>query len=147
MTEDDADRIDKVLNDPEYKVKGLGESVILKLLAVCHPDRYLCVYPYSGKQGKLRMLRALELREPSTEATRGRKHVESNNRLWERLEPFFPGDPWGMMCFLYWYIDGKEGDSGTPSRPDPLDAAATDLLIDRAVSSMTSWACSRTKGR
>ena len=102
---DDTDRIDKVLGDPDYKVSGLGESVILKLLAVCYPDRYLCVYPYSGKHGKLRMLQALDLREPSVEATRGRKHVESNDRLRERLELFLPGDPWGMMCFLYWYVD------------------------------------------
>ena len=135
--EDDADRIDKVLNDPEYKVKGLGESVILKLLAVCHPDRYICVYPYSGKQGKLRMLRSLKLREPSTEATRGRKHVESNNWLRERLEPFFPGDSWGMMCFLYWYVEWDGGvtaggrDEAGPG-PDPIGTAAEDLLIKRA---------------
>ena len=135
--EDDADRIDKVLNDPEYKVKGLGESVILKLLAVCHPDRYICVYPYSGKQGKLGMLRSLKLREPSTEVTRGRKHVESNNWLRERLEPFFPGDSWGMMCFLYWYVEwdggvtaGGRGEAGP--RPDPIGTAAEDLLIKRA---------------
>ena len=90
----DADRIDAVLNDADHKVKGLGESVILKLLAICHPDRYGCVYPYSGKHGKLRMLRAIDLAEPSAETTRGRKHVESNERLRKRLDPFFPGDPW-----------------------------------------------------
>ena len=123
---DDADRIGKVCGDPDYKVNGLGESVILKLLAVCYPDRYLCIYPYSGKRGKLRMLRALDLREPSVEATRGRKHIESNDRLWERLEPFFPGDPWGMMCFLYWYVDRKPPVGGG----DPLDVAARDLLVE-----------------
>ena len=135
--EDDGDRIDRALTDPKYKVKGLGESVILKLLAVCHPDRYICVFPYSGKQGKLRMLRALDLREPSTEVTRGHKHVESNNWLRERLEPFFPDDPWGMMRFLYWYLEwyggvttGGKGEAGPI--PDPIDAAAEDLLIERA---------------
>ena len=50
---DDADRIDRVLDDPDYKVRGLGETVIFKLLAICYPDRYLCVYPYSGESGKL----------------------------------------------------------------------------------------------
>ena len=126
-TEADADRIDKALGDADYKVRGLAESGILKLLAVCHPDRYLCVYPYSGKQGKLRMLRALDLPEPPVEATSGRKHVESNDRLWERLEPFFPGDPWGMMRFLYWYLDRSQ-DAGV----DPLRSAAEDLLVKRS---------------
>lgn len=129
--EGDADRIDKVLNDPEYRVKGLGESVILKLLAVCHPDRYICVYPYSGKRGKLRMLRALELREPATEVTRGRKHVESNDWLRERLEPFFLEDPWGMMCFLYWYLDYVDRRAAPVEVGDPLGLVARDLLIER----------------
>ena len=136
--DDDAERIDNVLKDPVYRVKGLAESVTLKLLAICHPDRYLCVYPYNGENGKLRMLKALDLPEPPAEATRGHKHVESNNRLGERIEPFFPGDPWGMMRFLYWYLewDGRVTTGGTREDepgPDPIDAAAVDLLmIDRA---------------
>ena len=135
--DDDAERIDNVLKDPVYKVKGLAESVTLKLLAICHPDRYLCVYPYNGENGKLRMLKALDLPEPPAEATRGHKHVESNNRLGERIEPFFPGDPWGMMRFLYWYLewDGRVTTGGTREDepgPDPIDAAAVDLLIDCA---------------
>ena len=133
---DDAERIDNVLKNSAYRVKGLGESVTLKLLAICHPDRYLCVYPYSGEQGKRRMLKALDLPEPPKDATRGHKHVESNDRLRERLEPFFPGDPWGMMCFLYWYLDWEgQGVSSDPEKdqsPDPIDAAAADLLIGRS---------------
>ena len=128
---DDADRIDSVLTDPDHKVKGLGETVVFKLLAICHPDRYLCVYPYSGESGKLRMLRALDLPEPVIGATRGQKHVESNNRLWERLAPHFPGDPWGMMCFLYWYIDYLDREETRIGEPDPIEAAATDLLVER----------------
>ena len=135
--DDDAERIDNVLKDLVYRVKGLGEAVTLKLLAICHPDRYLCVYPYSRENGKLRMLKALDLPEPPAEATRGHKHVESNNRLRERIEPFFPGDPWGMTCFLYWYLEWEGrvttgGTRGGEPRPDPIDAAAVDLLIDRA---------------
>ena len=76
------------------------------------------------------MLRALDLPEPAAGTSRGRKHVESNNLLWERLAPFFPGDPWGMMNFLYWYVDNL-GDGGTSDdEPDPLDEAATDLLVE-----------------
>ena len=134
--DDDAERIDTVLKDPAYRVRGLGESVTLKLLAICHPDRYLCVFPYSGENGKLRMLKALDLPEPPKEATRGHKHVESNDRLRERLEPFFPGDHWGMTCFLYWYVDwagpGTLGDTEKTEPPDPVAAAAADLLIGRS---------------
>ena len=125
---DDADRIDAVLDDSSYKVRGLGESVVLKLLAICHPDRYLCVYPYRGTRGKLRMLKVLGLEEPSREASIGRRHVEANDRLRERLELFFPDDPWGMMKFLYWYAD--QGNGSSP--PVDLGKAAEDLLVDRS---------------
>ncbi len=129
---DDADRIDAVLDDSSYKVRGLGESVVLKLLAICHPDRYLCVYPYRGTRGKLRMLRVLGLEEPSREASIGRRHVEANDRLRERLKPFFPDDPWGMMKFLYWYADRKDELSTPVGEPDdPIKEAAEDLLVDR----------------
>ena len=127
--DDDAERINNVLKNPVYRVRGLGEAVTLKLLAICHPDRYLCVYPYDGEQGKRRMLQALELPEPSADATRGHKHVESNVLLWERLEPFFPKDPWGKMRFLYWYLDYVDGPEEPPD--DPLDVVARDLLIKR----------------
>ena len=41
--------------------------------------------------------------------------------LRKRLEPFFPGDPWGMMCFLYWFLDWNGLETQTP---DPIEAAA-----------------------
>ena len=126
---DDADRIDAVLDDSSYKVRGLGESVVLKLLAICHPDRYLCVYPYRGIRGKLRMLQVLGLEEPSRGASIGRRHVEANDRLRARLEPLFPDDPWGMMKFLYWYADQKHKPQN--GGPDPIEVAAKDLLVDR----------------
>ena len=128
---DDADRIDAVLDAPD-KINGLGESVVMKLLAICHPDRYLCVYPYWGDSGKLRLLRALGLEEPSREASAGQRHVEANARLWERIEPFFPDDPWGMMQFLYWYADRRDQRDGVIVCPaNPLEEAAEDLLVDR----------------
>jgi len=127
--EDDAERINNVLKNPVYRVRGLGEAVTLKLLAICHPDRYLCVYPYDGEKGKRRLLQALDLPEPPPEATRGHKHVESNDRLRARLERFFPEDPWGMMSFLYWYLEHVDGPEGPDD--DPLDKVARDLLIDR----------------
>lgn len=126
---EDADRIDKVLADDAYLVRGLGESVILKLLSICHPDRYLPVFPYSGPKGKRRMLQLLELPEPTSES-RGQLQVQANDRLRERLDRFFPGDPWGMAQFLYRYAE-REDEPEVVADVDPLDELAEELLVDR----------------
>jgi 5-methylcytosine-specific restriction enzyme B len=126
---DDADRIDTVLTDSAYTVKGLGESVILKLLAICHPDRYLPVFPYSGPKGKRRMLQLLGLGEPTAE-TRGQLQVRANDLIRQRLDRFFPGDPWGMAQFLYRYAE-REDEPEVITEEDPLDALAEELLVDR----------------
>lgn len=127
---DDAERIDKVLSDPDLAVRGLGESVILKLLAICHPDRYLPVFPYSGPKGKRRMLQLLGLPEPTAD-TRGGMQVEANDALHQRLDRFFPGDPWGMAQFLYRYAE-REDEPEVPVDVDPLDELAEQLLVDRS---------------
>ena len=102
---EDADRIDEVLTlGSVYHVKGLGESVAMKLLAICHHGRYLPVFPYSGSMGKRAMLNLLSLPEPTAQ-TRGGRQVESNDVLRKRLDPSFPGDPWGAARFLYWYAE------------------------------------------
>lgn len=127
----DAQRIDRLLTDPEYKVAGLGESVIVKMLAICHPQRYLPVFPYSGPKGKRVALAALDLPEPT--GSRGELQVQSNDAIRARLDPFFPNDPWRMMMFVYWFIDGGKdgGDPGGQSEVDVLDELATELLVDR----------------
>ena len=63
-----ATRIDKVLTDEKLKVRGLGESVIMKLLAIAHPEQFITVYPFTGSKGKLRMLRELGLEDPDTDS-------------------------------------------------------------------------------
>ena len=132
---DDAERIDEVLDTGGSRyVKGLGESVIMKLLAVCHPDRYLPVFPFSGPKGKRRMLQELGLPEPTSQ-TRGAIQVEANNHLRERLHKFFPGDAWGMAQFLYRYTDGlsdpqPSGDIDLDI--DPIEELAAELLVDRS---------------
>jgi len=126
----DAVRIDRLLEDPEYKMSGLGESVILKMLAICHPDKYLPVYPYSGPKGKRVMLAALGMPEPS--GTRGEMQVASNEAIRARLEPFFPNDPWRMMVFLYWFIEGGADIDSEGDDIDVLDDIAEELLVDRS---------------
>ena len=37
-----------------------------------------------------------------------------------------------MMCFLYWYVDHLEGVETPDDEPDPLGAAAQDLLVERS---------------
>lgn len=127
---EDSDRIDAVLTDPTWKISGLGESVIMKLLAISHPERYLPVFPYGGDQGKQRLLRLLGLAEPAG-PSRGRIQVEANDRLRMRVEPLFPGDPWGMTRFLLWYAARAEQPI-TDTDIDPLEELAEELLLDRA---------------
>jgi 5-methylcytosine-specific restriction enzyme B len=130
---DDADRIDEVLADPKWKVSGLGESVIMKLLALTHPERYLAVYPYVGDHGKKRFLQLLGLEEPQS-PSRGRIQVDANDRIRKRLEPLFPSDPWGMSQFLYWYAarEEKQPFVEAEAETDPLEDLAEELLLDRA---------------
>ena len=124
----DETRIDRILNHEEYRISGLGESVIMKLLAITHPDKYLLAYPYSGPKGKRRMLQRLELEEP--DGSRGELQVASNQALRARLDRFFPGDPLGMTSFLYWYLERDEEPQIDPE--DVLAELAESLLVDRA---------------
>ena len=125
----DAERIDQLLEDDKLRISGLGESVIMKLLAVTHPERYLPVYPYSGPKGKRRMLQLLQLGQP-TGGSRGELQVRSNDLLRRRLDRHFPGDPWGMTQFLYWYRTIDEEGEREPEG-DPLAALADELLVER----------------
>ncbi len=121
----DAERIDRLLMDDQFRIKGLGESVIMKLLAITHPYKYLCIYPQGGDKGKRAMLALIGLDEPT--GSRGEVHVESNRILRDRLAPFFPDDPWGMSQFLYWYQWQSTLEEG---KTRPLDALAEKLLVD-----------------
>lgn len=124
-----ARRIDRVLEDPELRVKGFGESVMMKMLAITHPDQFITVYPYSGPKGKLRMLKLLDLPTPS-EQTRGGLQVASNDALRARLDRYFPGDSLGMGEFLYWYAE-RDDETIVEEETDPLDDLADELLVDR----------------
>lgn len=122
-------RIDRVLTDRAYSVKGLGESVIMKLLAVSHPDRFITVYPYQGPSGKLKMLRLLGLSEPEA-SSRGELQVRSNDALRERLERYFPEDPLGIGAFLYWLTERRDEPATDELPSDPLGDLADELLVD-----------------
>jgi len=123
-------RIDRLQPGQDRYVKGLGESVIMKLLAIAHPERFITVYPYNGTLGKRRMLRLLQLPEPTSES-RGDIQVQANDRLRERLDRFFPNDPKGIGLFLYWLAERDAEPEATELDVDLLDALSKDLHVER----------------
>lgn len=122
-------RIDRVLEDEGLHVKGLGESVIMKMLAISHPEQFITVYPYSGPKGKLRMLKLLGIAPPGA-SSRGELQVASNNALRTRLDRYFPGDALGVGAFLYWFAE-RDKEPEIEQLSDPLDDLAEELLVDR----------------
>lgn len=124
-----AKRIDRVLEDSALRVRGLGESVIMKLLAITHPEQFITVYPYGGPKGKLKMLKLLDLPTPNSDS-RGQSQVESNDSLRAYLDRYFPGDPLAAGVFLYWLAE-RDVEPVTEPDVDPLDELADELLVDR----------------
>jgi 5-methylcytosine-specific restriction protein B len=125
-------RINRVLDEADLGLRGFKDAVVMKLLAVCHPDRVLPVFPFTGDHGKARMLKELGLSVPPLSASAGQRQIESNDALRQLMEPLFPGDAWGQAQFLYWLLDTDT----MPETPevglvDPLVEAAQELLIDR----------------
>jgi 5-methylcytosine-specific restriction protein B len=106
---DEAQRIDDVLSDASWKVYGLGESLLVKALAIVYPERWLPVFPYAGSKGKKRLAQApvlgIEPFDDDALGTTGRRTAEANRRLRDVLEPVFPEDPWAQGQFLYWLRD------------------------------------------
>jgi 5-methylcytosine-specific restriction protein B len=124
-------RIRRLLDPVDLGVRGLGESVITKLLSIAEPERFIPVFVYTGPKGKGVMLTRLDLdTEETDDLPRAERAVRSNDVLRERLEPYFPGDPYGMKEFLYWLLDQPEEE--TPPETDDIGNLAEELLIDQS---------------
>ena len=136
---DDAveDRIDALLDPDRRGVSGLGESIVMKLLAITAPERFMPVFPFVGEMGKLRMLKLLNLPVPDASLSRGTRQVTANDALRKGLDPLFPGDPWGQAQFLYWLnargstTPGMNGESG--EGVDELAVLAERLLVPKSL--------------
>lgn len=113
------DRIDACLDPDRFGMRGLGESVLMKFLAIALPKEILPLYAMSGENGKLRLLEVLGEPLPSDSYSRGSRQVISNKAIRDRLEPLLPEDPWGQMQFAYWLRDNPRALPVT----DPLEAA------------------------
>lgn len=128
--EPEAPRIDRLLNQEDLGTRGLGESVMVKLLAIAHPDRFIPVFPYLGDMGKVRMMQLLEIEAPDPRThTRGELQVAANDLIRDRLDQFFPGDPWGLGQFLYWWSSQPPAEI---NEVDVLGELAGELLVERA---------------
>lgn len=128
-----AKRIDKALSDPAFRVRGLGESAMMKMLAITHPEQFITIYTYTGPKGKLKMLKLLNIPAPNSSSP-GENQVASNDALRSRLDRYFPGDALGVGVFLYWLAEKDKEDEEPEFEPagDPLDELAEELLVDRS---------------
>lgn|GEM_PF-5440869 len=112
-SENDVKRLHEVLEDPKMRVPGLSESLTTKALAVTRPRRWLPLYQYSGKMGKLTLMSSPELElDPPTDIEQRplAKRIElTNDLLKARLDPLIPDDSWGQMVFLYWLREQHGG--------------------------------------
>ncbi|MCB0987596.1 MAG: AAA family ATPase [Acidimicrobiales bacterium] len=121
------DRINQAL-DPKDGFKGLGESVLMKLLAVAHPDQFLPVFPFTGEMGKATLMQLIGLTPPPATATRGAKQVQANDSIRQALDPHLPGDPWAQARFLYW-LKGRPPGGAHPDALDPIPGLASELFL------------------
>jgi 5-methylcytosine-specific restriction protein B len=126
--EDDATRIDRVLTNEALSVRGLKESVVMKLLAIAHPDRFTLVFPMSGPKGKDAVLAYLGLPVPSSSQSVGARQVAASEALHRVAQDLFPDDPWGAMRFFYWLLEPADDDGETLSTR--LADTAASLYLD-----------------
>lgn len=117
-------RLTRALDREILNIKGLGESVLMKMLAVVHPDRFLPVFPLNGDMGKEAVLQRLGLAVPQAghPATR---QIQANDQIRELLEPLFPGDAWAQGQFAYWLTREEE----SPAIEQDLVAGLADRLF------------------
>jgi 5-methylcytosine-specific restriction protein B len=123
-----ATRIDQSLDPDVLGLKGLGESVVMKLLAVAHPERFIPMFPMAGDNGKLAILAALGEPLPDAGLSRGQRQVQANDQIRQRLEPFLPNDPWGQMEFAY-FIRDRQLDPVEADLPTRLSAVASECFL------------------
>ena len=148
-------RYDSMVNPASpRKVKWLRYEVTSKLLAICHPDRFIPIGcsirkdgymawleklgidpaslnsdQRSGRPAHTLMLLAVGLTPPDN-GSRGDRVVAANDILRDQLEPYFRGDLTGMSTFLHWLLNQEPPVRPNGSQLRGLPALADELLID-----------------
>lgn len=120
-----AGRIESAMNGPSA-LPGFKQAMVTKALAVVDPDRWIPNYMTSGDVGKRAVLQLLGLPPVSEGVSLAEEMVESNDRIREALDEFFPDDPWGMQEFSWWLLHLDE-----PGEDDGIDALARDVTFPR----------------
>ena len=117
---DFAKRLDEV-DDHDVPMGDQGDegfckvpaTFLCKLLAICHPDRFLPISAQGGRVGRIPMLQRLNLPAPRGD-TPGARIVDANDRLRDHLASHFGDDLYGMATFLYWLIDQESHETNGP---------------------------------
>jgi hypothetical protein len=119
---DVADRLEDCIHG-EHKLPRVAEAMMVKALAVADPGRWFPNHVTTGDVGKLAVLRALG-EQPPTGLTAGATATASNDRIRQLLDPYFPGDPWGIQQFTWWLIHENLAPLPGPA-PGTVDDAYT----------------------
>ena len=129
---DEFDRLDDVLDNPEWKVRGFGEALTTKCLAIVYPERWVPLFVYRGENGKRAVMRLPELPvEPVNERGKSRAQLtkESNDVLRDLLRPYYGDDSWGAMVFLWWMLKQKEDEDDLIPPGTDIDELSDELLL------------------
>lgn len=99
---DVVDRLDDCIRG-ERKLPAVGESMMVKALAVAEPQRWIPHFVTGGKVGKLTILDVLGMEAPGGLGV-GAAAAATNDAIRLRLQPHLPDDPWGMQNFTWWLL-------------------------------------------
>jgi hypothetical protein len=122
------DRLEDCIHG-EHKLRGVGEAMMVKALAVADPGRWFPTHVTTGKVGKLAVLEALGEQLPAG-LTAGAA-AASNDRIRQLLDPHFPGDPWGVQEFAWWLTHHipDPGPAGPAYTPPPRGGEVPKSLV------------------
>ncbi|HAS08932.1 MAG TPA: hypothetical protein DCS55_00175 [Acidimicrobiaceae bacterium] len=118
-------RIENAMEGPAA-LPGFKQAMVTKALAVVDPDRWIPNYVTTGDVGKRAVLPLLGLPLAPKEASLAAEMVDSNDRIRERLDEFFPDDPWGMQEFSWWLLHLDEA-----PEDDGIEALAREVTFPR----------------
>ena len=98
-----ADRLDDCISG-EHKLPGVGEAIMVKALAVTDPGRWFPNYRHEREGSASLQSSRRSGSSHQQDLTPGALALAANDRIRQLLDPYFPGDPWGMQEFTWWLL-------------------------------------------